>query len=122
MSGPVPRWRQGFGVYAAPAAWSVQLVLGYGLAAYACNPGRIALAQVAEGWGWTRGASLAVNLLAAVVAAGAGLVSLSGWRATGDDAGPARFLSIWGVLTSFGFLIAILFNTVMLVGAPACHG
>lgn len=122
MSEPVPLWRQGFGVYAAPAAWSLQLLIGYGLSAYACNPGRTALAQVAEGWGWTRGASLAVNLLAAVVAITAGLMSLSGWRATREWASTTRFLSIWGVLTSFGFLIAILFNTVMLLGAPACHG
>jgi hypothetical protein len=122
MSEPVPLWRQGLGVYAAPAAWSAQLLIGYGLAAYACNPGRTALAEVANGWGWTRGAALAVNLLAALVALAAGLMSLSGWRATSEDAGRARFLSIWGVLTSFGFLLAILFNTVMLLGAPACHG
>ena len=122
MRAPVPLWRQGFGVYAAPAVWGAQLLIGYGLTAYACNPGRTALAQVAEGWGWTRGAALAVNLLAALVAVAAGLVSLSGWRATREEASRARFLAIWGVLTSFGFLLAILFNTVMLLGAPACRG
>jgi len=122
MSATVPLWRQGFGVYAAPTAWGAQLLIGYGLTAYACNPGRIALAQVAEGWGWTRDAALAVNLLAALVAVAAGLLSLSGWRATREAASRARFLTVWGVLTSFGFLLAILFNTVMLLGTPACRG
>lgn len=122
MSATAPLWRQGFCVYAAPAAWGAQLLIGYGLTAYACSPGRIALAQVAEGWGWTRSAALTVNLLAALVAVAAGLLSLSSWRAAREEASRTRFLTVWGVLTSFGFLLAILFNTVMLLGAPACHG
>ena len=54
----VPLWRQGFGVYAAPAAWAVQLLVGYSLTAYACHPGPVALTHVAPGWEWTRPASL----------------------------------------------------------------
>lgn len=121
------RLRPGFGIGAGPLAWSVQLLVGYGLTAYACHPGGLALAEVAEGWGWTRGAALALNLLAALVALAGGVVSLSAWRAAPRHAadpseGRRRFLAAWGVLTSFGFLLVILFNTVMVVGAPACHG
>lgn len=130
----VPLRRQGFGVYAAPAAWAVQFLIGYGLTAYACHPGRLALAHVAEGWAWTRPGALIVNLAAALVALAGGLVSLATWRASRGETegvsatvleageGRTRFLGAWGALTSFGFLVAILFDTVMIVGAPACHG
>ncbi|HEX6860759.1 MAG TPA: hypothetical protein VF138_11250 [Caulobacteraceae bacterium] len=130
----VSGWKQGVGVYAAPAAWGLQFLIGYSLAAYACHPGRMALADVPEGWEWTRLFALVVNIVAAGVALWAGLVALSVWRATRREKderstrvleageGRTRFLGVWGMLTSFGFLIAIIFDTVMILGAPACRG
>jgi hypothetical protein len=134
---PVPRreatapWRQLFGVAAGPLGWMVQLNVGYALTSYPCNPGGHAAPAMLGGWGWTRAASLGVNLAAVLVAIAAGLVSLGIWRAArgGDtEHGPdpalsrTRFLAVCGVLTSFGFLAAIAFDTVMILGAPACRG
>ena len=83
------------------------------------------------GWGWTRWVALAINLAAALVAIAAGMTGLAIWRAVGrGDSEPApnplegraRFFGVCGSLSGFGFLAAILFGAVMILGAPACRG
>jgi hypothetical protein len=125
---------QVFGLVAGPVAWGVQLVAGYGLSGHACFPGDHPVARIALGWGWMRAACLGLNLLALGVCVAAGLYSLSLWRATQHEAqgrartvvdvgeGRTRFSSLCGALTSAGFALAILFNTVVILGAPACRG
>lgn len=129
--GRAPLWRQLFGVAAGPAAWMVQLNVGYALTSYACNPGGHAAPAMLSGWAWARAVSLGFNLAAATVAVAAGVISLGLWRATRGEAsghavdageGRTRFFAVCGVLTSFGFLAAILFDTVMIAGAPSCRG
>lgn len=129
-----PIWRQFFGLFAAPVAWFVQFNIAYGLTSYACNPDGRALGHFATGWGWTRTAAVVVCLLAAAVSILAGLVAWGVWRAArgekeGDSAhvleageGRTRYFGMWGTLTSFGFLAAILFDLVMAFGASACRG
>jgi hypothetical protein len=129
--GRVPLWRQLFGLAGGPLAWAAQLNIGYALTSYPCNPGGHSAGAMLAGWAWTRGAALGLNGLAALVAVAAGLVSLGVWRATRGEKdghpvdvgeGRTRFLGVCGAFTSFGFLAAIVFDTVMILGAPACRG
>jgi hypothetical protein len=125
---------QVFGLIAGPIAWGLQLVAGYGLSGHACFPGDHPISRIAEGWGWMRTACLLLNLAAVGACVAAGLYSLSLWRATQHEAqgrarevvdkgeGRTRFSSLCGVLTSFGFLVAVLFDTLVILGAPACRG
>jgi hypothetical protein len=126
-----PRWRQFAGVVAGPVAWAVQFNVGYGLTSYACHPGDRALAQVPPDWTATRPAALALAIVAALVSAWGAYISWGIWRAARQEKsghlleageGRTRFLGVWGVITSLGFLAAILFDAVMIVGAPACRG
>lgn len=125
---------QVLGLVAGPLAWGLQLVVGYGLSGRACFPGDHPVASIAPGWGWTWAACLVFNLLALGACGGAGLVSLRLWRATRHEAkghvkatvdvgeGRTRFSALCGALTSCGFALAVLFNTVVILGAPACRG
>jgi hypothetical protein len=74
------------------------------------------------GLDWARPACLAFNVLAALVAAAAGWTGLRTWRATRNAQYRTAFLAACGAMTGFGFLVAILFDTVMILGAPACRG
>lgn len=121
------------GLAAGPVVWAVQLEFGYALTSYACHPGMLALDGFAPGWAWTRAASLAVNLVALLVCLGVGVLCWRAWQLTRHEAsgpgrhaiekgeGRTRFLAICGVLTSFGMALATAFDTVMLLGAPACR-
>jgi hypothetical protein len=120
-----------FAVFGAPAAWSLQLIVNYALAAEACYPNDTPLAQ--PNLSWDRPALVALNLLALVIAAAAAALA---WRLfrrdpegpgfTGDLAevsqGRTHFLASCGLLTGFGFIAAILFNTIALLGVPQCSG
>ena len=118
------------GVAAGPVVWAVQFEFGYALTAYACQPGGLALDGFAPGWAWARAASLAANLVALLVCLGAGALCWRAWQVTRREAeghaiekgeGRTRFLAICGALTSFGMALAVVFDTVMLLGAPACR-
>ena len=122
-----------FGVFGGPAAWIGQLVLNYALAAYPCYPDHVALRSLPSNWQADRAWLFAINILALLVALAAGLVSARGLRLAGEGSqaadrelgigeGPMRFIAGCGVLTGFGFLAAIAFNTVALIGAPQCSG
>ena len=122
-----------FGLAAGPTAWISQLVLGYGLSSYACYPKDAPhLQSPPPGWGGEHIVLLGINL-ACLALAGVGLlVSLRNWRRTRNEArggahhmlevgeGRTRFLSLCGMLGCVLFAAAILFNTVPIMGVPAC--
>ncbi|MFI4950566.1 MAG: hypothetical protein ACHP7A_05970 [Caulobacterales bacterium] len=121
------------GIAAGPVVWALQFEIGYALTAYACFPGDTALSAFAPGWGWTRPAAIAVNLAAVAICLAAGWLSFRAWRRTREEApgpphhvveiaeGRTRFLAVCGAFTSFGFALAVAFDTVMILGAPACR-
>lgn len=120
-----------FGVFGAPAAWIFQLVLNYALATYPCMPNDMPYASVPSSWAWDRPVLFAINLIALVVAFAAALLSTADWRRTRawNARGPLkaretriRFLAYCGLMTGWGFLAAIAFNTVDLIGVPSCSG
>jgi hypothetical protein len=121
-----------FGVFAGPIAWSGQFVANYILAVDPCFLTHVVNTEpIARGRSdWL--AILIVNLVAALLAIAGGLVSLRIWgvsrhehpgtasEAVDAGEGRTRFLAIWGIMTGFGFLAAILFDTVAVFLVPRC--
>jgi hypothetical protein len=114
----------------APLAWSIQIVVGYAIAAYACYPQRMSLAApVIDG---LKGQLTMLSLAAILLAAICTLVGYRSWRATrgeqgGDHhallehgEGRTRFMAMCGLVTSAGFLVVLLFTSVVLVLVQPC--
>lgn len=110
-----------FCVAGGPIAWSVQLLINYALASHACFPHDVPSTHVLPGWHWVWPVVLVLNLIALAVALAAGFLSLRTWRAT-PGTGPARFLSLCGAMTGFGFFAAVVFDTIIIFGVPTCAG
>lgn len=122
-----------FGLAAGPTAWIAQLLLGYGLSSYACYPkDEPHLASPPPGWGNEHLVLVIINLACLALAAAGLVVSLANWRRTRAEKrggahrmmeigeGRTRFLSLCGALTCGLFGAAILFDTLMILGVPAC--
>jgi hypothetical protein len=118
-----------FGLFGAPAAWAVMLMVSYGMSSHFCYPQDTPLPL--STFGALRATLGAVILAAGVVAAGAGLVALSAWRDTRVDlAGNSRSLEVrggrphWmalgGVLVSVLFLFLIVLSGVPVLLVPPC--
>jgi len=122
-----------FGLAAGPAGWVIQLVVGYGVSSYACFPHDAPARQSPPpGWAGEPALLLAINIACLLLVLAGLVVSLSAWRRsqnktpTGAAAasevreGRTRFLAGCGVLANLGFAVAILFDTVSILGTPAC--
>jgi hypothetical protein len=122
----------GFGLAAAPLAWAAQTVFGYALSSHACFPG--ATPRAAPLFAGAEQIAVAMNLIAIVVAAVAAATAYRSWRATRDEddgrasrlvevgEGRTRFLALWGMLTSAGFLVAMIFASLAILLVPLCGG
>lgn len=110
-----------FGFAGAPLAWSGQTIVNYFLAGHSCYPGSIPRTTLLEGWSWAAPTGIAINVLAILIALAAGFVSYRAWMLTREEhhggsehlmevgEGRSRFLAYSGLLTSGGFLVAIVF-------------
>lgn len=113
-----------FGVTAAPLAWIVQNVVNATLAGTRCGDGL-------EHGG--RVALLIVDGVAALIAVAAIAVSVQAWRSVrGEHAGRGdllevaegrtRFVAMCGILTGVGFLVGIIFASLVAGGVTQCAG
>jgi hypothetical protein len=121
-----------FGLWGAPLGWAAQLVLNYGLTSYACYPRYMPQHHLIAGWGGLWGVLLAVNIAAIVITCLGAAVAYTSWQATSHEQsghsghvletgiGRTRFLGLLGMMTSLGFLAAVLFDTVVLCAVPLC--
>jgi hypothetical protein len=121
-----------FAVAGAGAAWLVQLIVDYGLAAHRCYPHDTPLTAAQAGGGLTDPLLAIFNLIAIGLAAAAGLMSYRLWQQTREEhpgsaghlveagEGRTRFLAMWGLLAGIGFLVAIVFDTVAVFTVPRC--
>jgi len=131
-----------FGLFAAPAVWSIQMMVSYAIAAHSCYPSTVPRTTPTFGGMWT--VELIIGIVALAVAIAAGVTALRSWRAsrpadagpggstvetgagrqTGAGAGASRgrvsFMALAGVLLSSMFLIAIGFNVLGLFLVPQC--
>lgn len=118
-----------FAFLGAPAAWAVNLLVGYSVQATVCNtagPGATVL-------GLQTGRALPVlfSILAACVATAGVLVGYRAWRATGTgeenpeatvppDVGRSWFMAYGGLVSSALFLLAILLTGMVELGLSPC--
>jgi hypothetical protein len=125
--GPAPETRSVkfrtllLGASAAPIFWLGQLMLNYGVTAYACYPGDHPQSLAATGPLFT--ALMAFDAIALIAGLAGGLVSWRAWRGMTEGhrhEGRNRFLAIWGVMSSLWFFAAILFNVIASVTVPPC--
>ena len=110
-----------FGLLAAPAVWSLQLLLLYPVVAHACFPRDRPLSVPLLS---TDPIVLLVSVTALAVAATAGLVALRSWRSTRAEhvsgevhlletgEGRSRFMALSGMLLSGLFLFGIVLNVL----------
>jgi len=122
-----------FALLAGPTGWIGQIWLGYGLSSHACFP-RDAAGRVSPppGWAFEKPLLLAINggCLALILVGFA--VGLGSWRRTRSEKhggpervlevgeGRSRFLAQCAMLTTAGFMIATLFDTIFLLFTPTC--
>lgn len=122
---PVPLPRLWFGLFGAPAAWAVQLIVNYALIAHACYPATVPLARpVISG---ARGISFAVAAACLGVACCAAWVA---WRSVADArrepanggaaAGRERFMARAGLIVSVLFTFAVLMAATPIFARGAC--
>jgi hypothetical protein len=119
-----------FGLCGGPAAWFVAAMASVVLAQKACYPGRMPLPFPAfSGVLMTLGV---LNGIACVVTIAAGVAAYRSWMTTRGEhpgsgqtlleigEGRARFMAMAGIVTSAGFLAAILFGIPAIVYGPLC--
>jgi hypothetical protein len=123
-------WALMFGCCAAPIFWLGQLGLGYGLSAQVCYGGNHPTVTAMPGTLQT--ALIVFDVVAIVAALAGGIVSFASWRATQEEKkggahqalhtgeGRARFMALWGIMSSLWFLGAIVFNTIGSLVVPLC--
>jgi hypothetical protein len=112
-----------FGVLGGPAAWSVEIIVGYGVEEIACSTGTVG--EEIEGIGVEPIIVLLTLFLGAVTAA-AGLLAFGCLRrlkaSRGAAAGGrAEWMAIAGIATSAIFLVLILVNLFSVVYLGVCE-
>lgn len=116
-----------YAMLAAPAGWTLEELVGWGLAdAYCGGSSEATTAQLARG---DMPAFIVLTLLGLALCASGAWVALRVWlrlrkraaEAPGEQgAGRSRFTSLWALIASASFLAALLFQMVALWGAPLC--
>ena len=121
-----------FGLFAAPAAWAMHLLVSYALSSFACFPNGDAVH--APIWPALRPLLWGIDVVAISIGIAAGLVAWRSWDRTRQEArggahtlidagaGRTRFLALCGMLASGGFLLALAFASLGLSMVPACAG
>jgi hypothetical protein len=105
-----------FGLFGAPAAWSLQLLTGYALTAHACLSAAIPRTAMVSGGSWV--AAVMVGVAALGFATAAGATAGRSWRRSGTER--TRFMSLAGMLLSGLFLIGVVMAGIPLILRPAC--
>ena len=137
--GRVPLSALWFGVVGAPAAWSVQTLVNFSLAAHSCFPHLTPLASPTLGG--LRGVTFAVGLASVAVCIGATVVAWRSWWHTREEhqggsgrgrehdpdaaaletgEGRTRFMALAGLLTSITFLVVSAVNTAAIFLISPC--
>ena len=128
-----------FGLFAAPAAWTVQTLIDLPTTSHACYPRLLPLQ--APVFHAVQATVLIVSSLAIIICLGALLIAWRSWRTTHDEhhdqtgegtrhatvhslletgEGRTRFMAYAGVMTSTVFLLASIGQTITLFLVSPC--
>jgi hypothetical protein len=111
-----------FGLFGAAAAWNIQLIVNYAVAAHACYPRYVPLPIPAYGETAFSVPLIVVSIAALVIGVAGLFCAIAGWRTTSAETGGGshwlldtgegrtRFMAAAGIMTSSVFLLAILFH------------
>jgi hypothetical protein len=123
-------WSLMFGCCAAPIFWLGQLTLGYWVSAQVCYGSDHPTLTDAPAALFTT--LIVFDAVAIAVAIFGGIVSYRSWRLTEEEKGGgahralhigegrARFMALWGIMSSLWFLGAIVFSTIGSTMVPLC--
>ncbi len=126
----VPAAALWFGLFGAPALWSLQLVINAALVSHSCFPKSEPLATPITGSLW--GVVLVSGIVAVLIAAAALATAWRSWRRTRGEhhgneetllevgEGRTRFMAVAGMLLSTVFLFGIVMNALPLFLVPPC--
>ena len=115
-----------FGICGAPFAWIALELSSYVLSMGVCT----SQANANTGGVWT--AMLVASIVAGLIALVATVVAINNWRQTRHESagsahnllevgeGRSRFLAMFGLLTSAGFIVAFIFSATTLLVVPLC--
>ena len=120
-----------FGIWGAPMAWISLELLSYILTTAMCDVDShsVLRAHADKVWHYL----LPISVMAGIIALAAACTAVHNWRKTRHEKsgsahqllevgeGRTRFLAMFGLLTSAGFIIALLFSTTMLFLIPLCR-
>jgi hypothetical protein len=116
-------------LFAGPAAWYLELNIGYALATAPCFRTDHRLAVPLPQWAWTQSGLFALAALCLLIALWSFLVSVSDLRrhsGAGHSVTAAgtreRFAALWGAAFGGGFFVATLLTGVGLIVLPRCGG
>lgn len=126
-SGRASTMRIGVGLFGAPVAWIAQLFLSEPLAAHACYPYQTPLP--APIWEGLPAILAAISIVCLAVALLSGFVAWTLWRQSepkpvGEGRGGIgtnRFLVKLSAMSSFIFIVAIIFNICAVLLVPPCN-
>jgi Sec-independent protein secretion pathway component TatC len=116
-----------FGIFAAPAAWAIQLVVNYALAASACFSRGVARVDIVpSASGHAKTTMLVIGIACALIGIAGFFVALRQLRLAIAPPGVhhaerRRALAKCGVLSSLLFVAAIAFSLFVLM-TPQCAG
>lgn len=105
-----------FGLFGAPAAWSLQLMAGYALTAHGCFPASAPRVVPTFGGLWI--AVLIISLAALGLAIAAEATAWRSWRVASTER--TRFMALAGMMLSGLFLIGVVMAGIPLFIKPAC--
>jgi ABC-type multidrug transport system permease subunit len=118
--------RIGVGLFGAPVAWIAQVFLSEPLAAHACYPYQVPVS--APIWEGLPAILIAISIACFAVALLSGFVAWTLWRQSEpkpieegrEDIGTNRFLAKLSAMSSFIFIVAIIFNICAVFLVPPC--
>ena len=117
---------------AGPAAWIVQLIAGYAIASVACTVRRAVGGASGDAFAGEPAWLIALSFAALVIVVAGGIFCRIAWNRTAREktggpettlttgTGRTRFLAVFGMLSSVGFTLAVLFNTIEPLLVPGC--
>jgi hypothetical protein len=119
-----------FGIFAAPVAWNLQLLIATAFSGHLCYPDQDPLGpEVGQHLSWVLGLIDVLGIIVALVALG---VAIGSWRRVrGEKAGGGRhlldagegrtrFMAMLGIANSLLFLVALIFASFNLFFFPMC--
>jgi hypothetical protein len=119
-----------FGIFAAPVAWNLQLLIATAFSGHLCYPNTDPLGpQVGQHLSWVLGLIDVLGIVAALLALG---VATTNWRRVRQEKGGGghhlldagegrtRFMAMLGIINSLLFLVALVFASFNLFFFPLC--